>query len=415
MPFATPVTDILMPRLTDSMEEGTIAKWLKQVGDQVAVGEELVEIETDKATIVYESEHAGSLLEIVVAADSVAPIGAVIARVGEPGAELPPPPADAEAGAEEAPAASASAPARIVASPLARRLAAQHGVDLASISGSGPRGRITKADVESARAGAPAQPAAEPATETAGAVAPGAPQASAAAGGTARGETTTVEPSSLQRTIALRMSQSKASAPHFTLAAAVDATRLVEARGRIKAAAEPGEVVPSFNDIVVKAVAVALRRFPRANGAFVGDRFELYSRVNVGVAVAAQDALVVPTIFDADAKSLTEIAVESRRLAEAVRTGSVTPAELEGGTFTITNLGMFGIDSFQPVINPPQAAILAVGAIVPRPVVRDGAVAVAELMNLNLACDHRILYGAEGARFLDSVRAALEEPLKLVQ
>jgi pyruvate dehydrogenase E2 component (dihydrolipoamide acetyltransferase) len=190
-------------------------------------------------------------------------------------------------------------------------------------------------------------------------------------------------------------------------------TRAVEARGRLKAAAAEGEPVPSFNDMVVKASAIALREHPRANGAYRDGRFELYSRVNVGVAVAAREALVVPTIFDADQKGLAQIATEARALAERVRKGTVTPPELSGGTFTVSNLGMFGIFSFSAVINPPQAGILAVGAIAEQPVVRNGEITVAHVMPMTLACDHRILYGADGARFLDRIRSLLEEPLGL--
>jgi pyruvate dehydrogenase E2 component (dihydrolipoamide acetyltransferase) len=209
------------------------------------------------------------------------------------------------------------------------------------------------------------------------------------------------------------MAESKATAPHFYLEAEVDMSRLVEARAQIKAGAKEGDVVPSFNDMVVKACALALREHPRANGAYRDGRFELYSRVNVGVAVAARDALVVPTVFDADQKNLRQIATDSRALAQRVRDAQITPPELSGATFTVSNLGMFGIDSFAAVINPPQAAILAVGAITERPVVRDGSTATAHLMRVNLACDHRILYGAPAAEFLARIRALLEEPLAL--
>ncbi len=219
--------------------------------------------------------------------------------------------------------------------------------------------------------------------------------------------------SKLQSTIARRMAESKATAPHFYLEAEVDMSRSVGARGRIKAAGRDGELVPSFNDMVVKACARALREHPLANGAYRDGRVELYSRVNVGVAVAGPDALVVPTIFDADRKSLSEIASESRALAQRVREGQITPPELSGATFTVSNLGMYGIDRFSAVINPPQAAILAVGAIKERPVIRSGEINAAHLMQVTLACDHRILYGAEGAQFLGSIRTLLEEPLAL--
>jgi pyruvate dehydrogenase E2 component (dihydrolipoyllysine-residue acetyltransferase) len=209
------------------------------------------------------------------------------------------------------------------------------------------------------------------------------------------------------------MAESKATAPHFYLTVEIDMSRAVEARARIKASAPEGEPVPSFNDMVVKACAIALRENPRANGAYRDGRWELYSRVNIGVAVAAQDSLTVPTLFDADRKGLGEIAAQTRELAAKVRDGTITPPELSGGTFTVSNLGMYGIDSFSAVINPPQAGILAVGAISERPVVRDGELATAHLMSATLACDHRILYGAEGAEFLDRIRALLEEPLSL--
>jgi pyruvate dehydrogenase E2 component (dihydrolipoamide acetyltransferase) len=209
------------------------------------------------------------------------------------------------------------------------------------------------------------------------------------------------------------MAESKATAPHFYLSAEIDMSRAVEARARIKGSAGEGDVVPSFNDMVVKACALALREHPRANGAYRDGRFELYSRVNVGIAVAGQDALVVPTVFDADSKGLRQIATESRALAQRVRDAQITPPELSGATFTVSNLGMFGIDSFSAVINPPQAAILAVGAIKERPVVHDGQFGTAHLMQVNLACDHRILYGADGAKFLARIRELLEEPVFL--
>jgi pyruvate dehydrogenase E2 component (dihydrolipoamide acetyltransferase) len=239
------------------------------------------------------------------------------------------------------------------------------------------------------------------------------PAAAAPGPETAKGQTTYQDLTKLQSTIARRMAESKATAPHFYLEAEVDMSRAVEARGRIKASAGEGDVVPSFNDMVVKACGLALREHPRANGAYRDGRFELYSRVNVGVAVAGQDALVVPTIFDADRKGLRQIAEESRALARRVRERQVTPPEVSGATFTVSNLGMYGIDSFSAVINPPQAGILAVGAIKERPVARDGQPATAHLMRVNLACDHRILYGADGAEFLARIGALLEEPLSL--
>jgi pyruvate dehydrogenase E2 component (dihydrolipoamide acetyltransferase) len=209
------------------------------------------------------------------------------------------------------------------------------------------------------------------------------------------------------------MAESKATAPHFYLSAEIDMSRCFDARATLKASAAEGDVIPSFNDMVVKACAVALGEFPRANGAYRDGKLELYSRINVGIAVAAQDALVVPTVFDADRKGLREIASESRALAERVRDGKISPPELSGGTFTVSNLGMYGISNFSAVINPPQAGILAVGAITEKPVVREGEITTAKLMGVTLACDHRILYGADGAQFLGRIRALLEEPLGL--
>jgi pyruvate dehydrogenase E2 component (dihydrolipoamide acetyltransferase) len=415
------VADVVMPRLSDSMEEGTILQWLKQPGEEVAVGDELVEIETDKANMAYEADVAGKLVEILVQEGETVAIGVPIARVdgdgpsgstagpvvgeGEalradaerPSSTLPTPTPPAEE-TGEAPT-PANGDGRPKASPVARRIAKERGIDLAQLTGSGPGGRIVKSDVELA-----ASSVTGPAAETAR-PAPG-PE-------TAKGQVSYEELSKLQSTIARRMAESKATAPHFYLEAEVDMSRLVAARAQIKAAAREGDVVPSFNDMVVKACALALREHPRANGAYRDGRFELYSRVNVGIAVAARDALVVPTVFDADQKSLRQIATEARALAQRVRDGQITPPELSGATFTVSNLGMFGIDSFAAVINPPQAAILAVGTIGERPVIRDGQATSAHLMRVNLACDHRILYGAGAAEFLARIRSLLEEPLSL--
>jgi pyruvate dehydrogenase E2 component (dihydrolipoamide acetyltransferase) len=229
----------------------------------------------------------------------------------------------------------------------------------------------------------------------------------------AKGQVQVVEPTRLQQVVARRMAESKATAPHFYLTSEVDMSAAVAARARIKEISGEGEVVPSFNDMVVKACAIALRRFPRANGAYRDGRFELHSRVNVGIAVAARDALVVPTVFDADRKGLREIAADARSLAAKVRDGRVTPPELSGATFTVSNLGMYGIRSFGAIVDSPQAGILAVGEIADRPVVKDGEVVPGETMEITLSCDHRILYGADGAEFLAEVRRLLEEPIGL--
>jgi pyruvate dehydrogenase E2 component (dihydrolipoamide acetyltransferase) len=222
-----------------------------------------------------------------------------------------------------------------------------------------------------------------------------------------------IELTKLQQVVSRRMSESKAVAPHFYLTTEVDMGAAVAARARIKEISGEGEVVPSFNDMVVKACAIALRKFPRANGAYKDGRFELYSRINVGIAVAANDALVVPTVFDADKKGLREIAADARSLAGKVRDGSITPPELSGGTFSVSNLGMYGIKSFGAIVNSPQAGILAVGEIADRPVVKDGQIAPGKLMEMTLSCDHRILYGADGAGFLAEIKRILQEPLGL--
>ncbi|HEX5712740.1 MAG TPA: dihydrolipoamide acetyltransferase family protein [Solirubrobacterales bacterium] len=424
------MAEIVMPRLSDSMEEGTILSWLKSVGDEVAVGDEIVEIETDKANMAYESDVAGTLTEILAAEGETLAIGSPIARVGNsdeaptvpaagpdegegPAGEdvasfSDPPPRHPQENGDGDTGHDSSGGDRVKASPVARRIAKEKGIDLSTITGSGPGGRIVKKDVKKAAAageGAPEEQAAPTAAPT--------PAAEAGSPETAKGQTSYEDLSKLQSTIARRMAESKAVAPHFYLQAEIDMSRAVEARARLKASASEGDVVPSFNDMVVKACALALREHPRANGAYKDGRFELYSRVNVGVAVAGQDALVVPTVFDADKKGLRQIAADSRALAQKVRDGQITPPELSGGTFTVSNLGMYGIDNFSAVINTPQAAILAVGAIKERPVVRDGEIASAHLMGVTLACDHRILYGAPAAEFLARIRALLEEPLSL--
>jgi pyruvate dehydrogenase E2 component (dihydrolipoamide acetyltransferase) len=463
------MADVAMPRLSDSMEEGTILKWLKSDGDEVKRGEELVEIETDKANMTYEADSDGTLTIVAKEGDTL-PVGETIARLGDgsedsgggeaeqpadeaqeeaPSAEDEPEEAEAEPEEDEADAsgngkreeapepapAQAEAPSgngggdRIKASPVAKRMAREMGVELGELKGSGPGGRIVKADVEAAATGGaataeaeapPQQEAPEPEAEAAAPEpAEEAPKQDVPAPvisgdkQAGRGETTEQDLTRLQKTVARRMAESKATAPDFVLTVEVDMEEAVALRKQLKAAAGDSAPAPSFNDFVIKASALALRDFPRANGAYRDGKFELYSRVNVGMAVAGQDALVVPTVFDADSKSLGHIARESRALAERVRAGAITPPELSSGTFTVSNLGMFGIKRFVAVINPPQAAILAVGALEPRPVVRDRKVEVRSMMELTLSCDHRILYGADAAEFLAKIREYLENPLRL--
>jgi pyruvate dehydrogenase E2 component (dihydrolipoamide acetyltransferase) len=295
----------------------------------------------------------------------------------------------------------------VKASPLARRVASETGVDLAGVHGSGPGGRIVKADVDEQPGATPVEPPAP---------AESAPS-SASDTAAAKGETTTIELTRTQRTIARRMAESKATIPDFTLTADVDMRECVDLRAELKRLSH--DESPTYNDMIVKACALALREYPRANGSYRDGRYELHSRVNVGVAVAVTSddptagALVVPTVFDADTKALGEIARETRSLARRVRDGQVTPPELGGATFTVSNLGMYGICHFSAIVNPPQAAILAVGEVAPRPVARKKKVIVRPTMTLTLSCDHRILYGADAALFLARVRELLEEPAAL--
>ncbi len=448
--------DIVMPRLSDSMEEGTVLRWLKGVGDSVEVGEELVEIETDKANMVYEADAAGTLTEVLAQEGDTLPVGEPIARVGdasevvsgngggagaaspagragdettakdssadqpaiglrEPaGAAAPPPPPGSPGPAVTPPSpAAVGGDGRVKASPIAKRIARDKGLDLHGLSGSGPGGRIVKADVERAVASGVAAPAAPAPAATVAAPAGPTPGV-AERPETAKGQVQVLELTKLQQTVARRMAESKATAPHFYLQAEIDMSAAVEGRAALKAQAKEGDPVPTFNDMVVKACALALGEFPRANGAYRDGRIELYSRINVGVAVAAQDALVVPTVFDADRKGLRQISTETRALAARVRDGSITPPELSGGTFTVSNLGMYGISNFHAVINTPQAGIIAVGELRAKPVVADsGEIVARQLMGVTLACDHRILYGADGAQFLARVRELLESPLGL--
>ena len=399
--------DVTMPRLSDSMEEGTILRWLKSVGDEVKRGDELVEIETDKANMTYEASDEGTLIEVVAGEGDTLPIGEVIARIGDPSE------ASQNGGQERSaqkrgsgarrsrsrprrpslrrlsrrrraadPTAAVSRRAggggarrrprrvprlrqqdgRVKASPIARRMARELGVELSGLQGSGPGGRIVKADVVAAAGGVRARgPARGPGSRRRVPRRRRPPAAESPE--TAKGEVQVIELNRLQRTVARRMAESKATVPHFYLQMEIDMTECVRARAQLKQVVAEGSPVPTFNDMAIKACALALREFPRANGAYRDGKFELYSRVNVGIAVAANDALVVPTVFDADRKTLGEIAAEARALAARVRDGTITPPELSGATFTVSNLGMYGVSNFSAVINPPQAALLAIGAV----------------------------------------------------
>jgi len=475
-------SDVTMPRLSDSMEEGTVLKWLVDEGNEVKRGEPLVEIETDKANMTYEADTDGTLIEVVAQEGDTLAIGEVIARIGDPseaGGNGKPAAKEEEPAEEEAEAAAETesgddaaegeeagedrekagavaeadqgearggagagdgggetqsgggaatktrAPSgngagdgeRVKASPVARRMARELGVELARLEGSGPGGRIVKADVQAAAegdgAGDGAAAVEAPAREEEKAPAAAeerAPEPQRSEAG-AKGEAEVVELTRLQQTVARRMAESKATAPDFSISLTVDMTQAVELRKRLKEVADPA---PSFNDMVVKAAAIALTEHPRVNGAYRDGKFELYEKVNIGIAVAAMDALVVPTVFDADRKSLGQISRDARAAAEKVRDRTITPPELSGATFTVSNLGMFGIEHFVAIINPPQASILTVGKLAKQPAVdENGRIVARDQMSLSLVCDHRILYGADGAQFLARVKALLEQPLAL--
>jgi pyruvate dehydrogenase E2 component (dihydrolipoamide acetyltransferase) len=389
--------EIPMPRLSDQGEEATVIKWLKQPGDPVGRGEPLVEIETDKATMVYEAEFEGVLDEIVVDEGTTAALGQTIARAsgtGSTGSPQPAPAEPAEPSSEGSdrlkPVTAVSAPARngekagrSRATPVARRLAAQLGVELAGVEGTGPGGRIVRADVRDAA------PATAPAGED------------------------EIELTPTQRTIAQRMTESRAQIPEFTLEAEIDMEAAAEARDELRTLGR--EPLPSFNDLVVKATALALRRHPALNSSWADGRIRRHQHVNLGIAVATDDALYVPTLPDADALPIFELAALARDRIEKVLGGSIGPEELRDGTFTVSNLGMFGIRRFHAVINPPQAAILAVGEVSRRPVVGDdGAIVARHRMDVALSCDHRVVYGAQAAQFLQTLTTLLERPVALV-
>ncbi|MEV5827787.1 dihydrolipoamide acetyltransferase family protein [Spirillospora sp. NPDC052242] len=433
------MTEILMPRLSDTMEEGVISSWQKQPGDEIAVGDVLVDIETDKAVMEYEAYEAGVLEKILVGDGETAAIGAPIAVVvpkgassgaapaaepepepkAEPEPEAKPEPA-AKAEAAPAPAAKPEAPApapqrtgasRPPASPLARRLARDHGIDLATLSGSGPGGRIVRADIEAAVRSGGAAPQQAPAA-AAPAAAPSAPAAPAAASRADDPDVEAVPLNRFRKVAARRLTESKQNAPHFYLNREVDADALVAFRKTVNEALAPAKV--SVNDLVVKACATALREHPAVNVSYTEESLLFHKRVHVGVAVAVEDGLVVPVVRDADRKSVSEIGRETRELAGRARDGKLSANDMSGGTFSVSNLGMFGVDSFSAVINPPEAAILAVGAVRDEPVVRDGQVVPGKRMAVTLSVDHRACDGATAAAFLARLAELLENPLLIV-
>jgi pyruvate dehydrogenase E2 component (dihydrolipoamide acetyltransferase) len=415
---------INMPRLSDTMTEGVVAKWHVKIGDAITEGTLLAEIETDKATMDFEAfpGQEGTLLHIGVQEGQTSPVDTILAVIGAkgedisallagggaapaapaaPAAEAAPAAAPAAAPVAEAPVAApapaaASTDARVKASPLAKSMAADKGVDLSTVQGSGEGGRIVKRDIESAASGASAPaPAAAPA---------------AAVNYPSSGYQDTPI-SQMRKTIAKRLSESKFTAPHFYLTMSVDMDAAIEARQALNAT---GDHKISFNDLVVKAVSKALKKHPAVNSAWLGDVIRTNYDVHVGVAVAVEDGLLVPVIRHADAKSLTQISAEVKDFAQRAKTKKLQPADWEGNTFTISNLGMFGIDQFTAIVNPPDSCILAVGGIQAVPVVKNGQVVPGNVMKLTLSCDHRVVDGATGSAFLNSVKAFLESPVTMM-
>ncbi|MFA6955769.1 MAG: dihydrolipoamide acetyltransferase family protein [Thermoanaerobaculia bacterium] len=410
--------EIIMPKMGDAMTEGRVVRWHKKSGDKVTKGEAVLEIETDKVNLDLEAEEDGLLDNIAFEAGAMAPVGAVLATVGLPHVKQADKPA---AAAVTAPAAAAPVPAKKASgefnvhdkktaeqeipsaivgrrrsSPLARKIAAQKGVDLALIAGSGPGGRIVASDVESARAGSRVTPSSSSLTSVAALPVL---------------ETKVVPLSAMRRTIAKRLAESIGPIPHFFLTVDLDVTKLVQLREQV---IEITGVKASLNDFVVRASALALRSHPLVNASFGEEAITLHGEVHVGVAVATPEGLLTPVIRNADRKSVVEIATEVRALAEKARARKLMPDEYQGSSFTISNLGMYGIEEFTAIINPPNAAILAIGAAMQKPVVEAGQVVVRDRMKVTMSCDHRVVDGAVGADFLRTFRQYVEQPLRLM-
>ncbi|MFE3457947.1 dihydrolipoamide acetyltransferase family protein [Nocardiopsis aegyptia] len=433
------MSEIQMPRLSDTMEEGVISTWVKKVGDKVAAGDVLVEIETDKAVMEYEAYEDGFLVKQSVNEGDTVPIGAVIGVIADsPDAEVADsaPAAPAEPAAkEEAPAEQPAAPAesaepaapapaaeesgasgdgegpRPRTSPLARRLAKEYGLDITRIQGSGPKGRVVRADIEAAAKNGAAAEAPAAAAPAAPAAAAPAAQAPAFDDGRASEE---LKVSNVRKVIARRLTESKQQVPHFYLRRTIDAEALKAFRAQINEQLASTGAKISFNDLIVKACATTLKLHPAVNTSWVDDKLLQHHRVNVGVAVAVDAGLVVPVLHDTDKATLSEISTRTRELAGKARDGKLKPQEMSGGTFSVSNLGMFGVDSFSAVINPPEAAILAVGAMRQEAVVVDGEVAVRNRISLELSVDHRAVDGAVGAAFLKDLAEILEEPMRII-
>ncbi len=407
---------VTMPRLSDTMTEGTVAAWLKQKGDKVSEGDVLAEIETDKATMEFEAFQEGVLLYVGVAEGETAPVDSILAILGEEGEDISAILEKAKNGgtitddteetakddAQAKEATPVASPAgdeetasgdRVKASPLAKKMAEDKGIDIAKVKGTGEGGRIVKRDIDNFKADAPkAAPAAQQVAI---------PQ----------GETVDIPVSNMRKVIAKRLAESKFTAPHFYLTREIDMDTAISAR---KAINETADSKVSFNDLVIKAVALALKKHPAVNSAWLGDKIRQYGYVNIGVAVAVEDGLLVPVVRNADFKSLSTINAEVKDFAEKARSKKLQPQDWEGNTFTISNLGMFGIEEFTAIINPPDACILAVGGIVEKPVVKNGQIVVGNTMKVTLSCDHRVVDGATGAAFLQTFKNYLENPVRML-
>jgi pyruvate dehydrogenase E2 component (dihydrolipoamide acetyltransferase) len=418
---------VTMPRLSDTMTEGTVATWLKKVGDEVKEGDILAEIETDKATMEFESFNAGTLLFIGINEGQSAPVDSVLAIIGPAGTDITgiaenykkggsAPALDAAATSKsevsttssnsQLPASNSSD--RIFASPLAKQIAASKGINLSQVKGTGENGRITKSDVENFTSSASVStPVTQPQTIN------NEPQTTTAKPFVPAGETLTevVKNSQMRKTIAIRLSESIFTAPHFYLTIEVAMDEAIKSRATINTI--PDTKV-SFNDMVIKACAMALKRHPKVNTQWSADAIIINHHVNIGVAVAVEDGLVVPVLKFTDQMSLTQIGGNVKDLAGKAKSKKLQPAEMEGSTFTVSNLGMFGIQSFTSIINQPNSAILSVGAIEEKPVVRNGQIVVGNTMTLTLACDHRTVDGATGAQFLQTLRQYLENPVTML-
>jgi len=434
-----------MPKMGDSMEEGKILRWIKKEGEPVKKGEMLAEVETDKVNIEIEAFASGILRKIIVPEGTAAPVGSKIALIGASDEPLPgnlgengagvQTSANSEPQVKDVPPqvpvgvntlsssgiTTSGTQGRIFISPLARRLAAENHVDYATVQGTGPNGRIIKMDIEAALKRQPPAitpapvPAAEPVMPLGAQPVPAAPEPALAAAIDSN-EVVEIPLTAMRRTIARRLSQSMQTSPHFYVTSVIDTDKLAAFRQQINeyAANDPSPVKVSFNDLIVKAVAKALLRIPRVNVSFAEDRLLQKKQVHIGVAVALEQGLIVPIVRNADQRGILDIARETQRLAEAAREGKIRPEEFSGGTFTVSNLGMFDVDSFTAVINPPESAILAVGSITPTPAVVDGQVVVRNRMKVTLSSDHRAIDGAIAARFLQEVKRLLEEPFGLV-